>query len=43
MKILVEIEYEPDDDENFERTKEIINGNIQFCLGKVISIKKEMD
>lgn len=43
MKILVEIEYEPDKNESFERTEEIVIGNIQNCLGKVISVKKESD
>lgn len=43
MKILVEIEYEPDKNESFERTEEIIIRNIQNCLGKVISVKKESD
>ena len=43
MKILVEIEYEPDENESFERTEEIVIGNIQNCLGKVISVKRESD
>ena len=41
MKLVVEIEYEPcDKKETFERTKEIVTGNIENCLGKVLSIEK---
>ena len=41
MRLVVEIEYEPcDEEETFERTKEIVIGNIENCLGKVLSVEK---
>lgn len=41
MKIVIEIEYKPcDENETFERTKEIVTGNIENCLGKVLSVKE---
>lgn len=41
MKIVIEIEYKPcDENETFERTKEIVIGNIENCLGNVISVKE---
>jgi len=41
MKLVVEIEYEPcDEDETIERTKEIVTGNIENCLGKVLFVEK---
>lgn len=43
MKLLVEIEYEQtEQDETFERTKEIVTGNIENSLGcTVLTIEKE--
>jgi len=41
MKIVIEIEYKPcDENETFERIKEIVTGNIENCLGKVLSVKE---
>lgn len=41
MKIQIVIDYEPNEEnETFERTKEIVTGNIENCLGKVVSVKE---
>lgn len=38
MRVLVVIEYEQRENETEEETKEIVKGNIEFCLGKVLKI-----
>ena len=44
MKIVIEIEYKPcDENETFDRTKEIVTRNIENCLGKVLSVKEVKD
>ena len=39
MTINVVIEYKPSENETFEQTKEIVKGNIENCLGKVLWVE----